>query len=96
MNRIRWTPLALDDLKSISVYIEEQRNLATANRVCRLIYEGVQFLRRLPESGKVGLEPGTREWVLPALPSYIVVYRVLSTESIQILHIWHAAQQRLE
>jgi plasmid stabilization system protein ParE len=37
LTRIRWTPLALADLKNISGYIEGQRNLATANRVCRII-----------------------------------------------------------
>lgn len=44
--RIRWTPIALNDLKTISGYIERQRNLANANRVCRLIYDAVQLLRR--------------------------------------------------
>jgi plasmid stabilization system protein ParE len=52
LTRIRWTPLALNDLKAISGYIEWQRNLATANRVCRLIYDAVQSLRRFPESGR--------------------------------------------
>jgi plasmid stabilization system protein ParE len=31
LKRIRWTPLAISDLKAISSYIEEQRNLGTAN-----------------------------------------------------------------
>jgi len=54
--QIRWTTLALSDLKIISVRIERQRNLATANRVCRAIYDTVQILRRFPESGKPGLK----------------------------------------
>lgn len=94
MIRIRWTTSALNDLKTISSYIEGQRNLATANRVCRLIYDAVQILRRFPESGKTGIEEGTREFVVPALPSYIVVYRLLPSEAVQILRIWHGAQQR--
>lgn len=94
MNRIRWTPLAINDLKTISSYIEGQRNLATANRVCRIIYDAVQMLRRFPESGKAGMEEGTRELVVAALPSYIVAYRVIPNEAIQILRIWHGAQQR--
>jgi plasmid stabilization system protein ParE len=69
LKRIRWTPLAIDDLKTISSYIEEQRNLATANRVCRIIYDTVQLLRRFPESGKPGMEEGTRELVVLTLPS---------------------------
>lgn len=94
MNRIRWTPAALSDLRSISSYIEQQRNLATANRVCRIIYDAVQILRRFPESGKPSLEEGTREMVVPSLPSYIVVYRLLPLDAVQILRIWHGAQQR--
>jgi plasmid stabilization system protein ParE len=77
LRRIRWTLSALDDLKSISTYIEEQRSLAAANRVCRIIYEAIQSLRQFPHSGKPGLEEGSRELVVSALPSYIVAYRVL-------------------
>ena len=94
MNIIRWTPSASNDLKTISGYIESQRNLATANRVCRIIYDTVQILRRFPESGRTGIEEGTRELVVPALPSYIVVYRIVPSHAVQILRIWHGAQQR--
>ena len=96
MSRIRWTTSALNDLKIISLYIEGHRNLVTANRVCRIIYDAVQILRRFPESSKPGMEEGTRELVVPALPSYIVVYRLLPSAAVQILRIWHAAQQRQE
>ena len=42
---IRWTPRAFNDLKTISSHIERQRNLATANRVCRIIHRFVQEVR---------------------------------------------------
>jgi plasmid stabilization system protein ParE len=74
--RIRWTPLALNDLKIISLHTERQRNLATANRVCRIIYDTVQILRRFAESGKPGIEEGTREFVVPKMPIYTVAYRI--------------------
>jgi addiction module RelE/StbE family toxin len=92
--RIRWTPSALNDLKTIFLHIERQRNLATANRVCRIIYDTVQILRRFPESGKTGIEEGTREFVIPRLPMYCVVYRIISADAVQILRIWHGAQSR--
>jgi addiction module RelE/StbE family toxin len=82
---VRWTPSALNDLKIISRHIERQRNLATANRICRIIYDTIQILRRFPESGKPGIEDGTREFVVPKLPSYIVAYRVTHSEVVQIL-----------
>jgi toxin ParE1/3/4 len=95
MRSIRWTPLAVSDFKAISSYIEEQRDLATANRVCRIIYDAIQTLRRFPESGKPGIEAGTRELVIPSLP-YIVAYRLMQSEAIQLIRIWHSAQQRQE
>jgi toxin ParE1/3/4 len=73
-----------------------QRNLETANRVCRIIYDAVQILRRFPQSGKPGIERGTREWVVPQQPSYTVVYRLLPSDAVQILRIWHGAQERHE
>ena len=69
-------------------------DLATANRVCRTIYDAIQILRRFPESGKTGIEEGTRELVVPEIPSYIVAYRVMRSEAVQILRIWHGAQDR--
>jgi plasmid stabilization system protein ParE len=91
---IRWTVSAVKDLKEISAHIELNRDLATANRVCRTINDAIQGLRRFPEMGKPGLEGGTREFVVPAFFSYIVAYRVDRSEAVQILRIWHGAQQR--
>jgi len=91
--RIRWTPLALNDLKNISRRIEHDRNLAIANRVCRTIYDAIQILRRHPHLGRSGTEPGTRELVIPKSP-YIVAYRLLQSDAVQILRIWHGAQNR--
>jgi hypothetical protein len=43
---LRWTSVAFEDLKLISIRIERERNLASANRVCRAIYYAVRILRR--------------------------------------------------
>jgi len=94
--QLRWTPAALNDLKNISYRIEQQRNLATANLVCRAIYDTVQLLRRHPKAGRLGIEEGTRELVVSKLP-YIVAYRLLppdAPETVQVLRIWHGAQAR--
>lgn len=82
--RIRWTPSALNDFKTISWRIEQERNLATANRVCRHIYDAIQDLQRHPHTGRPSIEVGTRELVISKLP-YVVIYRL-------ILRIWHGAQ----
>jgi plasmid stabilization system protein ParE len=91
--KIVWTHLAVADLQKISYFIESDRDLDTANRVCRIIYDSVQLLRRFPEAGKRSMEEDTREWIIPALPSYIAVYSV-GSESVKILRIWHGAQKR--
>ncbi len=90
---IRWTQLALEDLKAISYRIEHERNLATANRVCRTIYDSIQTLRRYPYSGRPGFEEETRALVIPKTP-YVVAYRVVRPEAVEILRIWHGAQNR--
>ena len=90
---IRWTQDALDDFKIISYRIEQDRNLDTANRVCRSIYDAIQILRRHPHSGRLGTKEGTRELVISQSP-YLVVYRVIEPEVVQVLRIWHGAQQR--
>lgn len=85
-----WTPAALDDFKTISHRIERQRDLATANRVCRRIYDAIQTLRRHPRTGRPGAEAGTRELIISGLPC-VVVYRQ-PPEAVQILRIWDGAQ----
>ncbi|MBV9623695.1 MAG: type II toxin-antitoxin system RelE/ParE family toxin [Acidobacteria bacterium] len=51
------------------------------------------IVRHHPYTGRTGIEEGTRELVIPNTP-YVVVYRVIQSEAIQILRIWHGAQNR--
>jgi addiction module RelE/StbE family toxin len=88
---IEWSDPALSDLKTISTYIEQDRNIETANRVSRAIYDAVQSLRRMPYRGRYGRIENTRELVIPGLP-YIVVYQLLK-DHIVILNIMHGAQR---
>ncbi len=89
--RIEWSAHAVSDLKAISEYIEQDRNLETANRVTRTIYDTVQSLRTMPYRGRYGRIENTRELVVPRLP-YIVVYRVFE-ERVLILNVVHGAQR---
>ena len=89
--RIEWSAHALADLKSISEYIEQDRNLETANRVTRTIYDAVQSLRRLPYRGRYGRLENTRELVVSGLP-WIAVYQVLQ-DRVLVLNILHGAQK---
>lgn len=50
--RIDGSPHALEDLKSIAEYIEQDRSLETSNRIMRVIYTAVQSLRNMPLRGR--------------------------------------------
>ncbi len=89
--RVEWSTRAVSDLKAISEYIEQDRNLETANRITRTIYDAVQSLRAMPHRGREGRVRDTRELLVPRLP-YILVYRLLE-ERIMVLNVVHGAQR---
>jgi toxin ParE1/3/4 len=89
--RVRWTPDAARDLELISKHIAET-NPAAALRIVRAIYRSIEMLGAFPRRGRTGREAGTRELVLAPL-RYVVVYRI-KEEQVQILRIYHGAQER--
>jgi len=89
--RIDWSAHALSDLKSISEYIERDRDLDSANRVARAIYDSIQSLSAMPYRGRSGHVASTRELVISRLP-YIVVYKIFD-ERLLILNVLHGAQR---
>jgi plasmid stabilization system protein ParE len=56
----------------------------------RTIYQRIRLLKNSPDLGRPGHRSGTRELALTPLP-YVVVYAV-KAEAVQILHIYHGAQ----
>ena len=89
--RIRWTAPAAADLEQIKNYLEEQHP-QFAQPTVRRIYESIRSLKFSPYRGRVGRRSGTRELLLPSLP-YIVVYWIKG-ETVEVLHIYHGAQDR--
>jgi len=87
---IRWSPKAAEDLARIVSYLRNDSPEA-ALRVAKSIFEKAQGLAALPNRGRVGRVPGTRELPLPPLP-FIVVYRVVE-DAIEISNILHGAQR---
>ena len=88
---IRWTTEASSNLEQISLRIAEDKPEAALKTV-GAIFERIEQLVSFPRRGRIGREEGTRELVLSPLP-YIAVYRVKES-TIEILHIWHGAQDR--
>jgi toxin ParE1/3/4 len=89
--RIRWTPAAAADLAHISNYLKD-RHPQRRQPTMRKLYNAVSSLKESPLRGRLGREGGTRELLFAPLP-YIAVYR-LKEQSIEVLRIYHAAQDR--
>lgn len=87
--RLRWTVLALDDLRDIHGYIVERNPLA-ALKVAKLIRAHAEGLVVHPEKGRSGRVDGTRELVIPGMP-FIIAYR-LTSQTVDILAIRHGAR----
>jgi toxin ParE1/3/4 len=84
---IRWTTEASDQLVSAVKRIQPDNPTAGRN-VAQAIIDRIEQLATFPGLGRPGEVKGTRELVSPP---YVVVYR--STEEIiEILYIWHGAQ----
>ena len=89
--KIRWQLAAVSDLSDIRTYISEE-NPAAAEAVTKRILRSVDRLQSFPNSGRIGVVPGTREVVVPGLP-YIVLY-VHDDEEVEIISVFHGAQGR--
>ena len=87
--RLRWTLPAADDLENVKTYL--QRNYPDfAEPTVRNIYQRIRLLKTSPNLGRPGHRSGTRELALTPLP-YVVVYAV-KADAVEILHIYHGAQ----
>lgn len=87
--RIRWTPTAAADLQNIYDYLREHEP-HLANPTIIEIRKAALSLKKFPMRGRHGREEGTRELLHRRLP-HIIAYRV-RTDAVEILHIWHPAQ----
>ena len=88
--KLRWTRLALQDLRHLHEFISEDRPQATGEMVAR-IQEAAQHLQKHPRMGKAGRLPGTRELVIAQTP-YIVVYVVTESE-VHVVAVIHTAMR---
>lgn len=81
---------ALADLAAIRAYIGEQNPYA-ASRVAIQLIAACDRLEHLPERGRPGLVAGTRE--ITTIWPYVIVYRI-GASAVEIVRIWHGAQDR--
>ncbi len=88
---VSWAPQAIDDIARITRYIAAE-NPAAAARVAQEILVAGDSLKIFPRRGRRSMLPGRRELV--ALRPYVIVYRLLPDDDVDILRVWHAAQDR--
>ena len=88
--KIRWMPLAEQDLEAAYEYVR-QDNPKAASRLVARVFQAVEMLSRNPSAGHTGRVPATRELSIAHTP-YIVAYRHTQDE-IQILAVIHGARR---
>jgi toxin ParE1/3/4 len=91
MMRIRWTQAAAADLQHISDYLKDHHPQYSEPSL-RRVYSSIQSRKEWPYRRRAGREEGTREILFLPLP-YVAVYRV-KEQSIEILRLYHGAQDR--
>jgi toxin ParE1/3/4 len=87
---IVWSAAATRDLHQVMEYLQGEGS-AGSTSVRRRILETVKRIGQIPNSGRVGRVPKTREAGVPRSP-FIVVYEG-SAQAVGILGIWHGARQ---
>jgi len=88
--KVRITDPAKADLLNIRLYLEFQ-SPAAARKMGRRLLDACLSLADFPNSNRIGGLAGTRENV--TVWPYVIVYRVFAAE-VQILRVWHGAQDR--
>ena len=85
-----WQTQALADLNRIVDRIAEENPFA-ARRVARDLVRAGDSLAAFPRRARQGRIPNTRELVL--IQPYVIVFEI-NDDRVEILRIWHAAQDR--
>lgn len=88
---VRWTNAAADDLVHICDYTESRFGAAQARRAALAIYEGAEGLEDMPNRGRTGRKPGTREITVIGLP--FVIFSRVRNDVVEIVRILHGSQQ---
>jgi toxin ParE1/3/4 len=89
--KIVWSPRALADLRAIFEFIQRSNPLA-AQRFCQRLIARAEGLAAHPRQGRVIPElaqPELRELIFPP---YRIAYRIRSSDTIDLLTIWHSAR----
>ena len=91
--QLQWTEPAAQDLDKIEGYISRENSPTVAIDIILRVIETVELvLPAHPRAGRLGRVTGTREFVVEGVP-FIVIYRQIGPEQLQVLRVLHDAQQ---
>lgn len=91
--KVVFDPRAAEDLTQIHTWIARDNPVA-ADGVIAVILDGIERLAVYPLIGRTGRVERTREWVVPRLP-YIVVYQSNEVQDeLNVIAVFHGAQDR--
>lgn len=88
--KIRIAPAAVGHLTAAFEYLDGINSKAAARQMQR-IFDGIDQLKRFPESAPAGRIEGTRELVIPRTP-FIVVYSI-EANIINVVAVVHGSQR---
>ena len=88
--KLEWAPEALHDLVEVHAYIARDNPDAATKVVRRIVTFVAERLTDMPEIGRPGRHPGTRELFIPRTP-FIVPYRV-TADQVSVLRVYHSAR----
>lgn len=88
---VNWQATARADVVRLVQYIAEENPIA-ARRMARELVMAGDSLEVFPRRGRAGRVPGTRELV--TVQPYVIVYEVTASDDVEILSVWHGAQDR--
>jgi toxin ParE1/3/4 len=88
--KIRTARTASAHLETVFQYLDGIGSKIAAGQMKR-IFEGIDQLKRFPESGPAGRVEGTRELVIPQTP-FVVAYS-LEKDVINIVAVLHGSQR---
>ena len=86
-----WAPQAKSDLDLIYWYTSKDDPEAAVRLVNRIVLVVEEQLTAMPEVGRPGRVPDTRELVISGTP-FIVPYRIKG-DSVEIARVYHAARK---
>ena len=89
--RLFWTRRAINDLRAVQAFIENNDPIAARKITLRIIETVETMIPDNPEVGRPGRVPGTRELVVARTP-YIVPYR-WRRGMIEVLRVYHGARR---